>query len=287
MVEVLPRTGASGSVPVRAATALRRLAHRGRDCAGRLVGMTAALERLGLTACSTCGRRVGRAPSTARADRASPPRRRHVQGRSLRARSSFPPGAAGQVVIDVNYVLDYASTGSTTGAARIAWWPARCAALRRRRGRSAAAAFWACGRAPSSGSPAGVEPLPWAGAPRSSARASSTAASAPDPGRRGRRRADPRARAPTRPHRVPAPSASRIGDQLMERHLQQTNPALSLADVERIALTTVVRGHREALTRRRRRSAARARVRPPPTTVVGQARAPPRSSPPPQRTLSA
>jgi predicted patatin/cPLA2 family phospholipase len=246
VLEVLRERAGAGSVPGR-----RRDPHRvalvieGGGMRGVVsAGMTAALERLGLTACFdlVVGASAGAINGAALIAGVAREGAATYHG-ALASRAFVNPARVlrGRPVIDVNYVLNYASSGLDMARHdRVLASPValHCVAVSVETARPVVFAgmrtkreLWDALLASSR--------MPWAGGAPVEIR--------------GRRYLDGGLGAPipvaeavaagathvlalqTRPHGVPRRSASRIGDRLIERHLRQLNPALVALYRERIA----------------------------------------------------
>src|SRR5918999_5528680 len=212
-------------------------------------GMTAALERLGLTNCfdlvvgASAGAINGAAliAGVARAGAAA------YHG-PLASRDFVNPARAlrGRPVIDVAYVLEYASAGLDAGRhERVLASPVslHCVAVSVETAETVTFSGMRS-RAELHDAVLASSRMPWAGGPPIEIG--------------GRRYLDGGMGAPipvaeaiaagathvlvlqTRPHGVPRRSASRIGDRLIERHLRGLNPALATLYRERIAAYEVV-----------------------------------------------
>lgn len=246
VVEVLSARAATGSAPGE-----RRDPHRvalvveGGGMRGVVsAGMTAALERLGLTTCFdlVVGASAGAINGAALIAGVAREGAATYHG-PLASRSFVNPARAlrGRPVIDVNYILDYASAGlDASRHDRVLTSPValHCVAVSvesaepvvftgMRTKRELWDALLASSRMPwAGGAPVEIgggryldgglgSPIPVAEA----IAAGATHVLALQ----------------TRPHGVPRKSASRIGDRLIGRHLRQLNPALVTLYRERIA----------------------------------------------------
>jgi predicted patatin/cPLA2 family phospholipase len=283
VLEVLRARAESGSAPGGRQDADRvALVIEGGGMRGVVsAGMTAALERLGLTACFdlVVGASAGAINGAALLAGVAGEGAATYHG-PLASRSFVNPARVlrGRPVIDVNYILRYASAGLDAARHdRVVASPAalHCVAISVETaqpvvfsGMRTKQELWDALLASSR--------MPWAGgAPVEIG---------------GKRYLDGGLGSPipvaeavaagathvlalqTRPHGVPRKSASRIGDRLIERHLRQLNPALVTLYRERIACYERVVGD---IARRSLDPAAGPPhvlgVRPPAgTTVVGQ-----------------
>ena len=246
VVEVLRERAESGSVPGERSDPHRvALVIEGGGMRGVVsAGMTAALERLGLTPCFdvVVGASAGAINGAALIAGVAQEGAATYHG-PLASRSFVNPARVlrGRPVIDVNYVLEYASAGLDAARHdRVVSSPMalHCVAVGVETAQPAVFSgmrtkreLWDALLASSR--------MPWAGG-----------APIEIDGRRyldgGLGSPIPVAEAlaagathvlalQTRPHGVPRKSASRLGDRLIERHLRQLNPALVTLYRERIA----------------------------------------------------
>jgi predicted patatin/cPLA2 family phospholipase len=246
VLEVLRERTESGSVP-----GVRRDRHRvalvieGGGMRGVVsAGMTAALERLGLTPCFdlVVGASAGAINGAALIAGVAREGAATYHG-PLASRSFVNPARVlrGRPVIDVNYVLNYASSGLDTARHdRVVASPValHCVAVSVETaqpvvfsGMRTKRELWDALLASSR--------MPWAGgAPieigegRYIDGGLGSAIPVPEALAAG---ATHVLALQTRPHGVPRKSASRIGDRLIERHLRRLNPALVTLYRERIA----------------------------------------------------